>query len=335
VGRRRRPLPTSFKNKTITTTKREIKMKKTLLALLSAVLLITVTQPAQAEDQKVLAIIDSAINSANFNSIIHEVCFTTVKSSNPSSNMSCPNGELFMEGPGAASAPWPKNINSGTYHGDAMVKAAIVTNPNIKIVFIRFHDVTVSGNSRGDTKALALAIDWVSKNSAKYSIDAVSISQSGTSKNHIDACTGTGTFKNEGVLAINAVSLLSASNIPTFVATGNDQRNDLVGFPSCVPGVIGVGALATENLLEMSTNTGPGLDLVALTKVSVTKYNGFKTDIYGTSTATVVASSSYVKNNTYKTFQEYSNSLKKVSLSQMIRVNNKLESVNRGIYSTN
>jgi len=65
-------MPNSFKNQTITTTKRETKMKKTLLALLSAVLLITVVQPAQAEDQKVLAIIDTAIDSKKFPQIINK-----------------------------------------------------------------------------------------------------------------------------------------------------------------------------------------------------------------------------------------------------------------------
>ena len=48
-------------------------MKKVLLALLSIALAFTALAPAQAEDQKVLAIIDSAINSKNFPSIIHEV----------------------------------------------------------------------------------------------------------------------------------------------------------------------------------------------------------------------------------------------------------------------
>ena len=139
-------------------------MKKALLALLSAVLVITAVQPAQAQDERVLAIIDSAINSNNFPQIIHEVCFTTVKSKIVSQNMSCPNGELFMEGKGAASAPWPTSINNATYHGDSMVKSALTVNPNLKIVFIRFNDVTSLGNSRGDARALALAFDWTAEN---------------------------------------------------------------------------------------------------------------------------------------------------------------------------
>jgi len=40
----------------------------------------------------------------------------------------------------------------------SMVKSALTVNPNLKIVFIRFNDVTSLGNSRGDAKALALSI---------------------------------------------------------------------------------------------------------------------------------------------------------------------------------
>lgn len=280
-------------------------MKKALLALLSAVLVITAVQPAQAQDERVLAIIDSAINSNNFPQIIHEVCFTTVKSKVVSQNMSCPNGELFMEGKGAASAPWPASINNATYHGDSMVKSALTVNPNLKIVFIRFNDVTASGNSRGDARALALAFDWVSKNASKYSIDALSVSQSSVSANNLKLCTN-------DIVTVNAVAYLNANNIPVFAATGNDRRKDVVGFPSCVNGVIGVGALGNATQLEGLTNTGPGLDMVAPGKVRITKYNGSPTDTAGSSVATVVSAASYVNRNTFSTFGEYLTSLSKI-----------------------
>jgi hypothetical protein len=287
-------------------------MKKVLLALLSIALAFTALAPAQAEDQKVLAIIDSAIDSTKFNSIIHEVCFTTVKSSIPTQNMSCPNGELFMEGSRAASATWPlqKNstnfdVNNATFHGDAMVKAALTVNPNLKIVFIRFNDVTSLGNSRGDVKALALAFDWVSKNASKYSIDALSVSQSTVSAGNLALCT-------KDTLTINSVASLTANNIPVFAATGNDRRKDVVGFPSCVNGIIGVGALGNATQLEGLTNTGPGLDMVAPGKVRITKYNGSATDTAGSSAATAVSAASYVSRNTFKTFGEYLTSLPKI-----------------------
>jgi hypothetical protein len=280
-------------------------MKKTLLALLSIAIAFTAVAPAQAQDERVLAIIDSAINSNNFPSIIHEVCFTTVKSTSPKENMSCPNGELFMEGKGAASAPWPASVNNATYHGDSMVKAALTVNPNLKIVFVRFNDVTSLGNSRGDVKALASAINWVSQNAAKYSIDALSISQSTVSTGNLALCS-------TNTVVINAVASLNTNNIPVFVATGNDRRRDVVGFPSCVNGAIGVGALGNATQLEAATNTGPGLDMVAPGKVRITKYNGSPTDTAGSSVATVVSAASYVNRNTFKTFGEYLTSLPKI-----------------------
>jgi hypothetical protein len=298
-------MPSSFKNQTINNNK-EKTMKKVLLALLSITIAFTAMQPSQAEDQKVLAIIDSAIDSTKFNSIIHEVCFTTSKS------MACSNGQLFMEGPKAASAPWPmqKNginfdLNNATFHGDAMVKSALTVNPNLKIVFIRFNDVTALGNSRGDAKALALAFDWVSKNASKYSIDALSVSQSSVSAGNLALCT-------RDTVTINAVSSLSTNNIPVFIATGNDRRTDVIGFPSCVKGAIPVGALANATQLERATNTGPGLAMVSPGKVSITKYNGSPTDTAGSSVATVVSAASYVNRNTFKTFGEYLNSLPKI-----------------------
>lgn len=262
-------------------------------------------QPVQAQDERVLAIIDSAINSNNFPQIIHEVCFTTVKS------MACPNKELFMEGKGAASAPWPTPtsnkmwLNSGTFHGDQMVKAALTVNPNLKIVFIRFNDVTALGNSRGDAKALALAFDWVSKNAFKYSIDALSVSQSSVSPGNLARCTN-------DTVTVNAVASLTTNNIPVFAATGNDRRKDVVGFPSCVSGVIGVGALGNSTQLEGLTNTGPGLDMVAPGKVRITKYNGSSLDTAGSSVATAVSAASYVNRNTFSTFAEYLASLPKI-----------------------
>lgn len=281
-------------------------MKKVLLALLSITIAFTAMQPSQAEDQKVLAIIDSAIDSKKFNSIIHEVCFTTVKS------MACPNGQLFMEGPNAASAPWPmqKNsvnfdVNNATFHGDAMVKSALTVNPNLKIVFVRFNDVTTLGNSRGDVKALALAIEWVSQNAEKYSIDALSVSQSSVSVGNLALC-------KTHAQTISSVSLLNSKNVPVFVATGNDRRTDVIGFPSCVSGVIPVGALANETQLEKATNTGPGLAMVAPGKVRITKYNGSTTDTAGSSVATVVSAATYVNKNTFKTFGEYLSSLPKI-----------------------
>lgn len=287
-------------------------MKKTLLALLSAVLLITVVQPAQAEDQKVLAIIDSAINSNNFPSIIQEACFTANDSFalNVGGSVLCPNGSTFMEGKGAAgNTVWPVSVNNAVYHGDAMVKSALTVNPNLKIVFVRISNLDKTGGINAfSNRTIELALDWVSKNATKYSIDAVSVSQSSVVPAVLNRCLN-------DTVTIGAISSLTSNNVPVFVATGNDRRQDVVGFPSCVNGAVGVGALGTATQLEKSTNTGPGLDMVALTGVKIPKYNrpvATAEPVYGSSVATALAAASYVNRNTFKTFGEYLTSLPKI-----------------------
>jgi hypothetical protein len=287
-------------------------MKKTLLALLSAVLLITVVQPAQAEDQRVLAIIDSAINSNNFPSIIQEACFTASDefALNVGGSVLCPNGKTFMEGKGSAgNSVWPASINNAVYHGDTMVKSALTVNPNLKIVFVRISNLDKTGGiNTFSNRTIDLALDWVSKNTAKYSIDAVSVSQSSVVPAVLNRCLN-------DTVTIGAISSLTSNNVPVFVATGNDKRKDVVGFPSCVSGAIGVGALGNAAQLEAATNTGPGLDMVALTGVKIPKYNrpiNTAEPVYGSSVATAIASASYVNRNTFKTFGEYLTSLPKI-----------------------
>jgi hypothetical protein len=284
-------------------------MKKALLALLSAALLITIVQPAQAEDQRVLAIIDSAINSKNFPSIIQEACFTANDefALNVGGSVLCPNGKTFMEGKGSAgNTVWPASVNNPVFHGDAMVKSALTVDPNLKIVFVRISNLDKTGGINAfSNRTIELALDWVSKNATKYSIDAVSVSQSSVNPLVLNRCS-------DDTVTISAIASLTSNNVPVFVATGNDKRKDVVGFPSCVAGAIGVGALGNATQLETATNTGPGLDMVAPGKSSITKYNGSPTDTAGSSAATAVSAASYVKRNTFKTFGEYLTSLPKI-----------------------
>ena len=68
-------------------------MKKLIIIALSAVLAVMAIEPAHAEDQKVLAIIDTAIDSNKIPSVIYEACFTDSKA------MACPNGQKFLAAP--------------------------------------------------------------------------------------------------------------------------------------------------------------------------------------------------------------------------------------------
>lgn len=284
-------------------------MKKALLALLSIAIAFTALAPAQAEDQKVLAILDTAIDSSRFPSIIQEVCFTS------SPNQACTNGKLFMEGKGSASSPvWPKDNLSPVYHGHRMVQVALSANPDIKIVFIRVSNIpasVVSANATDET--LSSAIKWVSENATKYSIDAVSISMAGVRTVTVKKVQVKSPHSGcSNVEFANNVASLSSKNVPVFVATGNDGVN-FVGFPSCIAGVVGVGSV-TNNLSSLvpNVNRGEGLDLVSVATVDVKNYFG-NTDISsGTSTSNAFAAATYVKNNKSQNFLDFLNLLPKI-----------------------
>jgi len=291
-------------------------MKKIAVGFVSAVLLVLSFQPVHAEDQRVLAIIDSAVDSSKIPSVIYEACFTI------SSTMGCTNGQTFKdssgsysfsEGKGSANSPlWPSTQigNLGTiYHGYNVTQAALTTSPGIKIVFIRMSGIAKANGMQSadpeDPKSIIRALKWVSDNAEKYSIDAVSISQSWVTPNALALCSDKSATLN--------VSSLTSKNIPVFAATGNNASTTLVGFPSCVNGVTGVGALITSTgLLETATNKGPGLDVVAKNSINIVRYNGTAIDFTATSAATPIAASLYVKQTTYPTVDLFVNSFSKV-----------------------
>jgi hypothetical protein len=253
-------------------------MKKVLIAVLSAVTIFAPMQVAKATDERVVAIIDTAIDSSKFPSIIYEACFTD--------NKSCLNKTNFMEGKGSANSPvWAvsTNFSHPIYHGLKMVTSSNITNSNIKIVFIRIANVTSTGGTLNSGASLARAMDWVSKNASKYSIDALSVSQS---RVNWTTCP-------TDLVVSDSIKSLQTQNVPTFIATGNDSLKNKVGFPACVDGAVGVGAMTFDGkMLQAVTNSGPGLDVVAVGDIKKALNNTY--DISGTSVATAVAATKYV-----------------------------------------
>lgn len=282
-------------------------MKKIIIALLSVSVILMPVQVAQASDQKVLAIIDTTINSKQIPSVIYEVCFAQ-----SGADTSCPNGAGFMEGAGSANLQITPVGGSGIRHfdhGRVMTQTALLTSPDIKIVFVRIAHITSKGFfGVSNPESITKAVDWVSKNASKYSIDAVAISQSSTGS-YLLRCT------NDTVI-INAVSQLNSQSIPVFAATGNNRLTDKVGFPSCVNGITGVGALAWSKntklpqdytIISPSTNRGPGLDVVAQGEQKIGS-----ADHTGTSIATAIAASIYVNTTTDKNINNFIGKFSKV-----------------------
>lgn len=273
-------------------------MKKIVVVLASLVMSLVSISPVQAQDQKVLAIIDTAIDSSRMTNVIHEVCFTY--------NKTCNNKSGFDEGKGSA------RINDwrikGALHGFSMAQVATMADPNVKIVFIRISDEKVYDTFsiiRNDGGSMARALEWVSNNASRFNIKAVSISQS-RSNFAVGTCPSDKLFES-------SVSNLRLQNIPTFVATGNDSKKNQIGFPACVSGVISVAGTDADYNVVRSSNINATTSLLAFVCfsfrgqacVETLDYFGVSRPIVGTSAATALAASLYLSKNTMNSFNEF------------------------------
>ena len=197
------------------------------------------TLPAQADDQKVIAIIDTAIDSSKFKNVIQEVCFT--------SNKSCANGQNYMEGIGSANiADWKTKGNIDSTHGTNISAVATSIDPSVKIVFIRIMNVLPGNVVFTDGAMIASSLSWLATNASKYSIDAVSISQ------NINSNTCGTVFYGPSA----SISSLYQQGIAVFASAGN-TKNSKPTFPACADNVYSVGAIA-QNDQFFATSNGKG-----------------------------------------------------------------------------
>lgn len=220
-------------------------MKKVIFAITAGLLSVTTVQ-ANAADEKVIAIIDTEIDSSRFANIIHEVCIVA--------DRSCNNKTNFEEGPGAANISDWKIKNAG--HGHRVVYTLNQINSNIKVVFIR-----VAG-TRYNVSAPTLpsvedASKWIADNYAKYSIDAVSISLAPV----IPGCRSSKKFDE-------SVAKLSSANVAVFAAVGNDGNSKPIGWPACSTGVYSVGSLLGDERISPVSNGGSSAKIMARTCLS-------------------------------------------------------------------
>ena len=197
-----------------------------ILAAVMATLVMAGMPVVSADTPPSIAVIDVGTNSSLFtNAIATEVCII--------SSYKCPNGKLFMEGPGAAniSVTTNKEIN----HGTQMLSVVTMVNPRAKVIPIRIAGINPNGilgfYSLDDVKA---ALDWVITNRVKYNIAVVSLSQGRI-------------FANCKVPTDMAaqIATLKASQVPVITAAGNNANRTTVMAPACLTDTVAVGA--TDN----------------------------------------------------------------------------------------
>jgi hypothetical protein len=269
--------------------------KKLITAALAAILTITTTHTVVANTQPAtVAILDTALN-ANLpvfkDRIVHEVCILEWNS--------CPNGSNFMEGSGAASMPLSFMVANGFDHGTKMTHASVLTNPNIKVVFVRIIGSTSTGVRQiSNEETFVKALNWVNNNKQKFNIQAVALSQS--HHNLAPLSNYCPTTPN----TVNAISSLDSAGVPVFVAAGNMRDQKRISWPACISQSIAVSATSITDGIAVYSNYDSRLtDMFALGRLRLINPSGYFFNEDGTSVSTQVAAAIYVglksKNPTY------------------------------------
>ena len=206
--------------------------KKITTALVALLLVVPTASHAALKNTTIeptLAILDTAIDTSLplfKDKIVQEVCLLE--------RGPCPNGQTYMEGPGAASMPSNLISQRGFDHGTQMTYLALINNPNMKIVFVRIIGNNPDGVRQVATEAAVYnALQWVIDNKDKYNIKAVSMAQA--SSNWVagaDYCPKTPITQSK-------IQTLVASNIPVFLPAGNDFNYTKLRWPACLPELAG------------------------------------------------------------------------------------------------
>lgn len=260
--------------------------------LITAVLTLSLLSPvaisqASGSDAPVLAILDTAIDTSLpelQGKIVGEVCILEWAL--------CPNGTNFQEGAGAASMSSELITKNGFDHGTFMASAAVKTNPNIKILFVKIIANTSTGLRKpAGESTISAALAWVRDNASKYNVKAVSLSQG---SNGLLGKAGT-QYCPTFTRTISVVQSLNAMSIPVFSAVGNARDYSRVDWPSCISDVVAVGAVDQIGEIASYSNNDPLLlDFFALGSMSLAGPNNVSKNVAGTSSATQVAAATYL-----------------------------------------
>lgn len=244
-----------------------------------------------------LAIIDTAVDTtvpAFAGKIVHEVCILEWNT--------CPNGKSFMDGPGSG-LTYPAEFvsNKNFSHGTQMVSAAIKSNPNMNIVFVRIIGNTFRGERQiANERTIYNALNWIASNASKYNIKAVAMAQGHHNLTPLaDYCPNTPSTKT-------SIINLRNMGIPTFFAAGNGRDYKRIDWPSCINESISVGAVDQYNEIAIYSNADAArVDFYALGHMLVSLPGGKEANAAGTSVSAQVAAANWVALSTAKPTLSY------------------------------
>jgi hypothetical protein len=234
--------------------------------------------PATNSGSKNLVIIDSGYDPSvpDFaGKIVYEACFT---------NNFCPNGKAFQEGPGSAVLTPAQLKGVDTIHGTQMLSGSIMTNPNLKYVYIRAYGIYTNGsmNSPVDSDFLNM-LNWIDANRVKLNVGGVVWS---AARPISSSCP-----QNDAITA--EVLRLKSFGIPVISAAGNNYDYVHVSYPACLAPIIAIGSIDAFGH-ALYSNAGKDLDFDALGTMTVSFGGTAKKQSVGTSLAAQVFAASWM-----------------------------------------
>jgi hypothetical protein len=257
------------------------------VAALCLVFLIAPSNPASAQlQEESFVVIDTALNSDQADiagNLKYEVCILDWSV--------CPNGQSFMEGKGSAYLSPRVMSSNGFNHGSQMVSAALKTNPNLQIIFIRIVGSSISGTRLNVSPlVVAKALKWVSDNKERFQISAVAMSQGHHNLSVLTRyCPTESTFES-------MVDLLLQKGVPVFVPAGNSRDYERLDWPACYPPTVSIGALDANRQISTYGNTDSNLlDYFETGEVKVSDFDGSERTAIGTSISVQVAAAKWMK----------------------------------------
>jgi len=262
--------------------------KKIAVGILALTIAIPSTSHADIKNRTstvpTLAILDTALDTSIPSikeKLIYEVCILEWTT--------CPNGQSFMEGPGASHLPLSSITKNGFDHGTQMASVAIAANPNMNIVFVRIigQNINLDKQITGE-KTVYSALDWVYANKDKFNIKAVSMSLGDSN------ISGVGHYCPVTPKTQQSIKNLLSAEIPTFFPTGNDRNYNRINWPSCIPESFAIGA-GSRNGIELISNSDQLLtDFYALGNTKAIYPGNVVKNASGTSVSAQIAASQWI-----------------------------------------
>ncbi len=288
-------------------------MKKIVVGII-LMLGFALLQPAQAQTNSSIVIIDTAIDTTLpelQGKVIHEVCLLE--------ELRCPNGKAFQEGLGSATLPVPQVYNGGFSHGTRMTQIAIKNNPNLNIVFIRIFPAGKNGNveyaAANANSTVKQAIDWVIKNKTKFNIVAVSASVGHkVQPSAPNSCQLRSKFD---VGLKQSLAQLKSTGVAFISSTGNRADKGTIDYPACLADAIAVSSVTEHNTVASYANDSLDVDFYALGTYELSSGK-----VSGTSAATAAFAAYWAKNykGTYQLTYDYLKSIGTISLSSQLNL---------------